>query len=115
MSKFKIGERVSFLYFGDKKKGIILGHWPVDKRDDCNGLWNLSLDDSANSQLCVAEKCMRKLKPKKPRREFWIPVETRYPDDSFRTFPTQEDAYDYIEDETDVIGWEVVHVKEVRG
>lgn len=110
MSKFKIGDRVSFLYFGDKKKGTILGHWPLEKCDDNNGYWRVNND---GSHVAVAEKNMRKLRPKKTRREFWVAVETKYPGASFKTFPTQEDAQDYIEDKTNVVGWEVVHLKEV--
>lgn len=113
MSKFKIGDRVSFLYFGDKKRGTILAHWPIDEVDDKNGLWRVTLDNSELSVVCVAEKNMRKLKPRKPRREFWIVVETKYPGESFRTFPTEEDVFDYIKNDTDVFGWEIVQVREV--
>lgn len=106
MSKFKIGERVSFLYFGDKKKGTILAHWPVDSKDTGTGLFRVTIDGSVDSQVCVAEKTMRKLKPKKPRREFWV---VQIGETSRIAVDTEVEALAVSQ----TLGTDMVHVKEV--
>lgn len=111
MSKFKIGDRVSFLYFGDKKKGTILGHWPVDLRDTGTGLFRVTLDGSADSQVCVAEKTMKKLKPKKKRREFWVILNKNTSMCCLLAYHDKGSAFRSYGDDP---SFELIHVKEVR-
>lgn len=113
MSKFSIGDRVSFLYFGDMKKGTILAHWPVDSKDTGTGLFRVTIDGSVDSQVCVAEKTMRKLKPKKTRREFWV-VWSKNNTDSV-CFAEKEKAHRFIDGFSSLSNCVVIHVKEVRG
>lgn len=109
MSKFEPGQRVSFLYFGERVRGTIVK--PISGLHNFQN-WIIEKDGGAN--VCVGVESMRKLKPRKPRREFWVAVETRYPNASFKAFPDKDEAQDYIENSTDKVGWEIVHVKEVK-
>ena len=68
--KFKPGQRVSFLYFGEKRKGTILERWP----GPFETLWCVCIDKPKGGPVCVTEGNMKRLKPRAKRREFWVVV-----------------------------------------
>lgn len=69
MSKFEPGQRVSFLYFGEKRKGTILKKWP-----NTDTIWVVSMDKAISDQVCIGEANMKRLKPRAKPREFWIVI-----------------------------------------
>lgn len=103
MSKFEPGQRVSFLYFGEKTKGKITMCPTVE-----GGYFCIMMDDHKHAHS--TKENMKKLKPSKPRREFWVVA----PTDAVNTVVIGTS----LEIVQKVIGTdderEIIHVKEVK-
>lgn len=106
MSKFNPGDRVSFLYFGEKRKGTVVGQVPHNPlvyvvRMGCK---------QGNHEVSVSDSNMKKLRPK-PRRECWVVY--RKADGLVMTaYDTLQDVNKYVFGLDNNI--EAVHIREVR-
>lgn len=104
-NKFEPGQRVSFLYFGDTLRGTIL---QVQKSRE-TVLIEADHFSGANN-IFVPLSAIKKLKPRKPRREFWVVA----PNDAVNTVVVGTS----LEIVQKVIGTdderEIIHVREVK-
>lgn len=103
MSKLKPGDRVSFLYFGEKVKGVLV-------KPHQNYGWLTKLD-SSGLEVWVPETSLKKLKPKKTRRECWV-VYRKADGLAMNVYDTLQDVNTYVYGLDNNI--EVVHMREVR-